>query len=85
MGATQSNCTKNKFGPQIKNLSSIIRGFKIGVTSSARKTNKGFAWQTRYHDHIIRTDKSYNIIAEYIVENPLNWEKDKFYVNKSYK
>ncbi|WP_372651349.1 transposase [Draconibacterium sp.] len=43
----------NQFGPQRKNLASIIRGFKIGVTTRARKTNPEFAWQSRYHDQII--------------------------------
>ena len=71
--------TKNKFGPQSKNLPSIIRGFKIGVTKRARIINKGFAWQTRYHDHIIRNDKSYNSIEEYIINNPENWEEDNFF------
>lgn len=71
---------KNKFGPQSKNIPSIIRGFKIGVTKSARIINKDFSWQTRYHDHIIRNDKSYNCISEYIVGNPMTWDKDKFYI-----
>lgn len=70
--------TKNKFGPQSKNLASIIRGFKIGVTKNARLINQGFAWQARYHDHIIRNDKSFDQISEYIINNPLNWSDDQF-------
>lgn len=31
------NNTKNKFGPQSKNVSSIIRGFKSGVATCAKK------------------------------------------------
>ena len=76
---THHNQTKNKFGPQSKNLSSIIRGFKIGVTKNARIIDKNFAWQPRFHDHIIRTDKAYQRIAEYIDTNVGNWERDKFY------
>lgn len=34
--------SKNKFGPQSKNLASIVRGFKIGVTKNARKLNPDF-------------------------------------------
>lgn len=45
---------QNQFGPQRKNLSSIIRGFKIGVTKNARLINPDFGWQSRFHDHIIR-------------------------------
>ncbi len=71
--------SKNQFGPQSKNLASIIRGFKIGVTKNARKINSEFVWQSRYHDHIIRNDKSFKNISNYIINNPKNWNKDKFY------
>ena len=74
-----STHTKNKFGPQSKNLASIIRGFKIGVTKNAKNINPDFKWQPRYHDHIIRNDKSFHTICNYIEQNPLNWGKDKFY------
>ena len=70
--------TKNKFGPQSKNLPSIIRGFKIGVTKNARQINPNFAWQPRYHDHIIRNEKSYHSISNYIINNPVKWSDDKF-------
>lgn len=68
----------NQFGPQRKNLASIIRGFKIGVTIRARKTNPNFAWQSRYHEHIIRNNKSFKRICNYIISNPENWEADRF-------
>ncbi len=72
-------CTKNAFGPQSKNLASIIRGFKIGVTKNARIINPDFAWQPRYHDHIIRNNESHQRISNYIINNPKNWKKDKFF------
>ncbi len=70
---------KNKFGPQSQNLASIIRGYKIGVTKFARKINPDFAWQPRYYEHIIRDEKSFNRISEYIINNPLNWKNDNYY------
>jgi len=70
---------KNKFGPQSKNLASIIRGFKIGVTKNARQIHADFEWQSRFHDHIIRNEKSFNQISKYIINNPNDWGKDKFY------
>lgn len=70
---------QNKFGPQSKNLASIIRGFKIGVTKNAREIHADFAWQSRYHDHIIRNDESYDKIREYINNNPMKWNDDKFH------
>lgn len=65
--------TTNKFGPQSKNLASIIRGFKIGVTKSARLINSNFGWQSRYHDRIIRDQSEHDRIALYIQNNPMNW------------
>ena len=57
---------KNKFGPQSKNLASIVRGFKSAVTTFARKIPTDFAWQPRYHDHIIRNSGSFQRIQNYI-------------------
>ena len=37
-------------------------------------------WQRNYYEHIIRNDKSYGSIAEYIINNPAKWQEDKLYV-----
>ena len=37
-------------------------------------------WQTSYHDHVIRNQKSYENIWLYIEANPANWEKDCFFI-----
>jgi len=71
--------SKNKFGSQSKNLASIVRGFKSSVTTYARKQDIPFDWQPRFHDHIITTERDYFRIADYIINNPNNWQKDKFY------
>ncbi|MDD3050322.1 MAG: hypothetical protein PHR06_04185 [Candidatus Cloacimonetes bacterium] len=68
--------TANHFGPQSKNLASIIRGYKIGVTKNARIINPNFKWQPRYYDHIIRDEKSFYNISNYIINNPINWHED---------
>lgn len=36
-------------------------------------------WQRNYYEHIIRNEKSFCTIAEYIVNNPARWTDDKFY------
>ena len=64
---------KNQFAPQSKNLASVVRGIKIGTTTFARKNNLPFAWQSRYHDHIIRNQNEMNRIATYIENNVANW------------
>ena len=71
---------KNQFGPQSKNLSAIIRGFKSSVTTWCRKNKiADFKWQISFHDHIIQNKESFEKIQKYIIENAENWEKDKFY------
>ena len=69
----------NRFGPQSKNLASVIRGFKIGVTKFARQHNLPFEWQSRYYEHIIRNMEELDFITDYIENNVANWEEDGFY------
>ena len=35
-------------------------------------------WQRNYYEHIIRNEKEYLKIYEYIDNNPLKWEEDKY-------
>ncbi len=75
--STKTTTPQNQFGPQRKNLASIVRGFKSAVTKQARIIDPAFGWQPRYHDHIIRNEKSYNRIKQYILNNPALWRNDK--------
>jgi len=77
------SATPNNFGPQSKNLASIIRGYKSAVTTFARKNNIPFAWQPRFHEHIIRSADEYSRISNYIKNNPAEWQNDKFYLNNN--
>ena len=36
-------------------------------------------WQRDYYEHIIRNQKAYVTIENYIINNPKKWEEDKFY------
>lgn len=73
------NEPENSFSPQSKNLASIIRGIKIGTKAYATSNNIEFAWQPRFHDHIVRNVKELNAIAQYIENNVANWKEDDFY------
>ena len=56
-------------------IPNLVRSFKTMVSKEA-----GFSlWQTSYHDHIIRNHDDYREIWQYIDENPLKWEQDKYY------
>ncbi|BFU61688.1 MULTISPECIES: transposase [Rodentibacter] len=37
-------------------------------------------WQRSYYEHIVRDEKDYLMIAEYIETNPINWALDKLYI-----
>ncbi len=60
-------------------LGVVINQYKRICTINARKVNPNFAWQLNYYDHIIRNNKSYENIRNYICNNPENWHNDKLY------
>ena len=68
-------------------LHRVVQWFKTMTTNDyirGVKTQKwqpfdGTLWQRNYWEHIIRNEKSYQTITEYIINNPVNWEKDKLY------
>jgi len=71
---------KTRFQNQGKNsLSSIVGSYKSAVSKHAHRLGYQFEWQERFHDHIIRNTASLAEIRNYIQNNPVNWEKDKFF------
>ncbi len=66
-------------------VSDIVGAYKSLVANGCLEIYKsknetmGKLWQRNYYDHIIRNEKSYHKIADYIMNNPANWEKDKFH------
>ncbi|MEQ8705126.1 MAG: transposase [Phaeodactylibacter sp.] len=68
-----------------KTVGDIVGAYKSLVANGCLKIYKiknktmGKLWQRNYHDHIIRTKKSYQRISEYIINNPENWTDDKFH------
>ncbi|MFH0779793.1 MAG: transposase [Parcubacteria group bacterium] len=60
-------------------LGKIIRWYKGRVKFEIGKSypKLNFAWQSRYHDRVIRNDVEYDAIRQYIIDNPKNWEKDR--------
>ena len=58
-------------------LGSIIGQFKSKATKKIKEEGFDyFGWQSRYYDHIIRTEKSLNRIRNYIHSNIANWMYD---------
>ncbi|GAB3588773.1 transposase [Hymenobacter daeguensis] len=67
---------ENKFGPQSRNLASVLRGFKSAVTTFARHREIEFQWQARFHERIIRNQNELERIQHYIITNPTRWESE---------
>ena len=72
-------------------VGAIVRGYKSAVTkqiNGLNNINKGDfnspqrpIWQRNYWEHIIRNEQSFEMISNYIRENPKNWGKDKLNEN----
>ena len=69
------------FGKPVSgSLPTVIRSFK---SAAAKRINvwrgtPGMAvWQRNYHEHIIRDERSLELIRAYISQNPLQWELDR--------
>lgn len=59
-----------------KDLSVIIGQMKRYVSKEV-----GFSlWQKSFHDHIIRNEKEYQEIWQYIDQNPLKWKDDCYHI-----
>ncbi len=77
--------TKTKTDPIKRGLSQIIQSFKRRTTIEYIKMVKQHIlpsfdkriWQRNYYEHIIRNDGEYNRIFQYIVDNPIKWQKDR--------
>ena len=62
-------------------IPNVVGKYKAAVTRSVGNAfmHSEKIWQSSYHDHIIRNDKDYQKIWEYISGNPSKWLDDCFY------
>lgn len=57
------------------NLSRIIKQYKRSISKEI-----GYSiWQKSFYEHIIRNEKEYMQIKEYIQNNIKNWKEDKYF------
>ena len=60
-------------------ISRIMNCFKGSISKQV-----GYSiWQKLFHDHIIRNEKKYLIIWQYIDTNPEKWDDDCFYIDNT--
>lgn len=65
-----------------RTLGAIVRGFKSAVTTQInqkRCTPGNPVWQRNYWEHIIRDKKDLYNVQAYILNNPIQWENDRYY------
>ena len=86
-GATDNNRATARVAPTMKpTVGAIVGAYKSLVANKCLEIYTscneymGKLWQRNYHEHIIRDQKSYETISEYIINNPQKWENDKFYM-----
>jgi putative transposase len=92
VGTTDEAHQPIKRNPPVRlpeSISSFIAGFKSSVNSkiddyidekqlkTPKYNRNNHFFQPNYNDHIVRDEREYWIIKNYIINNPLNWEKDK--------
>ncbi len=59
--------------PPSGTIGSIINQFKSVCTKRIRAIESDFAWQPRFHDHVIRDAGALRAIRRYILHNPAVW------------
>ncbi len=60
-------------------LGAIMNQFKSVCTKRIRVAypESGFAWQSRFYDHVVRDAESLRLVREYIRKNPSEWQYDE--------
>ena len=53
-----------------------LKSFSAREINHLRHTPEKPVWQRNYYDHVIRSEKDYDNIVNYILENPQFWLKD---------
>lgn len=72
-------------GPKAGSLEVILRSFKSAVTKRVNEFNQtsgaGF-WQRSFYDHILRDEGDLDQHRKYILENPIRWAQDEYFLKQ---
>jgi putative transposase len=75
-----------KFGkPTSNTIPTIIRGYKAAVTTQVnilRQSPQCPVWQRNYYENVVRSEAEYLRIADYILNNPRQWQEDSLHHGK---
>jgi putative transposase len=69
----------NRYGkPVADSVSMIINQYKGAVKKWCNRNGFcDFEWQGKFYDHVIRDNKEYWAIKNYIINNPSKWDRDR--------
>ena len=68
-------------GPPPDSIGAIMAGFKSATTKRInvlRQSPGAPVWQRNYYDRIIRNDRALRAIRQYIIDNPMRWQFDRY-------
>lgn len=82
--AATGNTDKNQYmatiSPKSGSISRIIASYKAACTKMIRSVGtEPFAWQSRFHDRIIRNQQELQRVEDYILSNPEHWLHDELF------
>jgi len=84
--ANRNSPQRTGFQSPSETIGAIIRGYKSAVAKKInilRKIPGATVWQRNYYERIIHNEPELNRIRIYIIENPIKWEYDKYYLISS--
>ena len=82
-GQPQGLPLQHTIGDIVGAYKSLVSGECLKVFK-ARNEMMGKLWQRNYYEHVIRDERDYEAIVDYIQTNPDNWERDEEYALKRY-
>jgi REP element-mobilizing transposase RayT len=77
-GVNPARTTNATIGDIVGAYKSLVANACLVIFKSKNET-MGKLWQRNYYEHIIRNERSYQTISEYIINNPAKWMDDKFF------
>lgn len=78
--AIEHDPTARKNACPTPTLGTVIGNYKAAVSREIHQSEPDqTVWQNRYYDHVIRNQRDYEAIWQYIDENPLKWESDEYF------
>ena len=72
----------SKISPFGNSLGVVIRGLKSRITLRIKEIlgikSENKVWHRNYYENIIKNEEVYQKVIEYIKNNPLKWEEDRY-------